>query len=86
MFSHGHAVSFYTLDEDGYEVLIGIGSVLNVQDDERILVGIQFPAKGYEAIIRAICNNDKKQLDRLIVKPNIPQKNLTWMNLGGPNG
>ena len=85
LFSHGHVVSFYTVDEDGYEIFIAVGSVLNVQDDDRILVGIQSPADGYKDIISAICNNDKKQLEKLKIKPNIPQENLTRIISGGAN-
>ena len=46
LFSHGVAVSFYFKDSGEFEVLIGIGLVLNVQDDRRIQVGLRQVAKG----------------------------------------
>lgn len=85
LFSHGHFVSIYIKDDDGFEVLIGVGSVLNIQDDARILVGMNMAAEGYEDIIKAISNNDKTQLERLRIKPNIPQDYLTRIMPGGTN-
>jgi len=36
LFSFGMQVSFYHLSPDGFEFLVGIGRVINVQDDGRI--------------------------------------------------
>ena len=85
LFSQGYFVSIYIKDEDGFEVLIGLGSVLNIQDDERILIGMSVAAEGYDDVIKAIANNDKKRLEQLIIKPNIPQDYLSRILPGGNN-
>ena len=72
LFSHGAAVSFYFKDAGGFEVLIGIGRVLNVQDDRRIQVGLNQAARGQEVTVTKLQGNNSETLQRLIVKPNVP--------------
>ena len=71
LFSYNHVISVYHIDENGYEILIGIGSVLNIQDDKRILVGISEVADGHKEIIEKLSRNDNSQLKKLKIKPNI---------------
>jgi hypothetical protein len=85
LFSHGNAVSFYLKDEDGFEVLLGVGSVMNIQDDERILVVMEKATDGHEEAIHALMNNDKRLLERLRVKPSIPHVELARLMAGGEN-
>ena len=72
LFGHGMAVSFYFKDSVGFEVLIGVGMVINVQDDRRIQVGLQKVAKGQEDAVGKLRSNDSDALQRLLVKPNVP--------------
>ena len=72
LFSHGVAVSFYFKGAGEFEVLIGIGLVLNVQDDRRIQVGLNQVAKGQEVTVRELQEGNSDTLQRLIVKPNVP--------------
>ena len=72
LFSHGVAVSFYFKDSGEFEVLIGIGLVLNVQDDRRIQVGLEQVAKGQNATVDKLRESNSETLQQLIVKPNVP--------------
>ena len=65
------AVSFYYKDSVDFEVLIGVGMVINVQDDRRIQVGLRRVAKGQEDAVIKLQNNDSEALQRLLVKPNV---------------
>ena len=55
LFSHGMAASFYFKGAGGFEVLIGTGRVLNVQEDRRIQVGLNLAVEGR----RLLCANCK---------------------------
>ena len=72
LFSHGVAVSFYFKANGEFEVLIGIGLVLNVQEGRRTQVGLNRVAKGQEATVSKLQVGNSDALQRLIVKPNIP--------------
>ena len=72
LFNHGVAVAFYFKGADEFEVLIGIGRVLNVQDDRRIQVGLNQAAKGQKAIVEKLRENNRETLRQLIVKPSVP--------------
>ena len=69
LFNHGIAVSFYFKDSAGFEVLIGTGIVINVQDDRRIQVGLRWVKKGQEDAVDELQSNNADALQRLIVKP-----------------
>ena len=72
LFSHGMAASFYFKGAGGFEVLIGTGCVLNVQEDRRIQVGLNLAVEGQEATVCKLQGNNSDTLQRLIVKPNVP--------------
>ena len=70
-------------DSGEFEVLIGIGLVLNVQDDRRIQVGLRQVAKGYEATASKLRENNSDTLQRLIVKPSVPARAMNSWAGGG---
>ena len=72
LFNPGVAVAFYFKGADDFEVLIGIGRVLNVQDDRRIQVGLNQVVKGQKAIVKELRKNNADILRQLIVKPSVP--------------
>jgi hypothetical protein len=82
LFSHGSAVSFYCRNEDGFEILVGLGRVLNVQDDSKIQVEILKSLPGQEDVAKMIEQNEKNTLARLRVKPTVPDFG-PHLNYGG---
>jgi len=72
MFSHGVQVGFYFQNEDGFELLVGIGRVLNVQDDKRVQVGLTRALPGQEATVNQISQNARNVLEKVRVKPWVP--------------
>jgi len=72
-FSHNMLVSFYFIDEDNFERLIGIGEVINIQEDSKIQVLLRFPTPGHEEKIASLIKNDRTILHKLLVKPSIPR-------------
>lgn len=80
LFSHGMLVSFYYIDEALYEQLIGIGYVINVQDDGRIQVRMKYPIKAQSKKIKSLMKNNAITLEKIRVKPTIPQDYLYLNN------
>jgi hypothetical protein len=72
LFSQGFSVSFYYRDNAGFEILVGVGQVLNIQDDRRILVGLLWPARGQDETVTRLRENNFQVLERLRVKPYVP--------------
>ena len=57
-------------DSDGVEEYIGIGQILNVQQDKKLLVGVKlFQEK--EEIVKKIIANDKTLIKNIIIKPGV---------------
>ena len=83
LFSHGMAVSFYFKDSAEFEVLIGTGIVINVQDDRRIQVGLRRVAKGQEDAVDELQSNNADALRRLIVKPYVQASPINFREFGG---
>lgn len=82
LFNYGHGVSIYRHDSQGFEVFIGVGKVLNVQEDSRILVGIVSIAAGQHGTLDSLTKNTKDVLDQTRVKPFVPDLQL-WNTLLG---
>ena len=71
-FSYGLGVAFYYVNDDGFELLVGIGRVINVQDDGRIQVGVTRTIGGNDGVVAEIASGSKGTLERVRVKPSIP--------------
>jgi hypothetical protein len=76
LFSHDTVASFYYLEEGGFETLIGIGIVINVQDDRRIQVQMTRAAEGSEQIVARLAANDNSALGKVRIKPTVPRSFL----------
>ena len=70
LFSYGVMVSTY-FENDGMEKLIGLGKVINIQENGKIQVLITHPLQ-YSEDWDLIKKNDTLKLKRLFVKPTIP--------------
>ncbi len=80
-FSHDTLVSFYY--NEGFEQLIGIGRVLNVQEDKNIQVILTHPLPGHESTLRKLSQSESTILRKIIVKPSIPMSIAEYLTLGG---
>lgn len=78
LFSYDAVVSFYYIDE-GFEQLIGIGTVINIQEDGKIQVIIAYSRDVYEETINKLAGNNAGVLNKIIVKPNVPKSILDIM-------
>ena len=70
LFTNNSIVSIY-YNEDDFEYLIGFGTVINVQENGKIQVGIYSTLDGFNEQFEKIDNNDKTYIDKLVIKPNI---------------
>lgn len=71
LYSFGDLVTFYYVGEDQFEELIGIGAVVNIQQDGKIQALLQTPVSEQGALIERLASNEAA-LKRLIrVKPNV---------------
>lgn len=63
-------VSIYYNEKD-FEYLIGFGTVINVQENKKIQVGIYSIIEGFENHFEKIDNNNKDTLDNILIKFNV---------------
>ena len=86
LFSNEILVSFYYYN-DGYEQLIGVGRVFNIQDDNKIQVLLNYTFEGHSEKIEEIFKNNKKFLNKIKIKPSIPYSllELELTQKGGKN-
>jgi len=73
LFSIDTLVSFYYKNEDNFELLIGFGVVINIQQDMNIQVSILHFLKEHKEIYEKIITNKANELKKILVKPNIPK-------------
>ena len=76
LFFQDMLVSFYYNDSRGFEELIGIGTVYNIQENKKIQVRMDYPNINYKKIIENLKNNEAETLSRTVVKPNVPKEEL----------
>jgi hypothetical protein len=79
--SHDAIVSVFYL-EDELERLVGVGRVINVQDDKKVQVLIT-ANYDFGDRLAPIKNNSKKELDKLIVKTSVPSFIMEALRNGG---
>lgn len=73
--THGSIVSIYFL-VSGFEELIALGEVINVQDDKKVHVLITYD-HDLEKYRKDIMNNDKEALEKIVLKSAIPSFIIT---------
>ncbi len=86
LFSNEILVSFYYYN-DGYEQLIGVGRVFNIQDDNKIQVLLNYTFEGHSEKLEEIFKNNKIFLNKIKIKPSIPYSllELELTQKGGKN-
>jgi hypothetical protein len=72
LFSHGAGVSFFLLEDGKYELFVGVGGVVNVQENGLIQVALIDVQDSQEHVVQKLLNNDTDLLKKLLVKPTIP--------------
>jgi hypothetical protein len=82
LFSHGNLVSFY-YDEDSYERIIGIGQVINIQENGIIQVIMSQQVEGHEGVISQLKIANTDTLKKVKIKPTIPVVDLMLPGLAG---
>jgi len=75
LFSYNAAVTFYYYHEN-YERPVGLGEVVNIQDDGIIQVELASIFESYEDIVERFTQNNSKCLERIRVKPVILKRHL----------
>lgn len=78
LFSYNMFVSFYFIDSDNFERLIGIGEVVNIQKDSKIQVILGYAVEGYDSIITSLTRNDSSIVKKIFVRPNAP---INYLNI-----
>lgn len=77
LFSVGMAVSFSWLDDHGFEVLVGLGQVINVQEDGKVQAALVNPVPVYQDTLNGMANNDKRVLEKIRVRPYVSYQALS---------
>ena len=72
LYSHNAIVSLF-FDDEGYERLIGLGYVFNVQEDKHIQILITQWMSGQEEIREKLEDGNAQVLEKIIAKPNVNQ-------------
>lgn len=73
LFSYDHPVSLYYL-EDGFEKLISLGVVENIQTNGMIQIRIVHQLEEYSEINKKLLENNLSILKNVKVRPNVPYK------------
>lgn len=74
LFSHDMVVSFYFVGHENFEQLMGIGRVVNIQEDNKIQVSVDYALDGHEETVKKLANNDSEVLSKTRVKPSVPTR------------
>jgi hypothetical protein len=72
LFSQDTRVSFYHLDDSHFELLVGLGRVLIVQQDGSLQIALTEIVPSQDGLLESLVRNDKRVLSRIIVKPTVP--------------
>jgi len=73
LFSQNSLVSFYFYNDDDFEVLIGIGKVESIHENNgKIQIELQSYDPNQEDLINSLGNNDTTAKSKVLIKPNIP--------------
>lgn len=81
-------VSFYFIDDDNYEIFMGLGNVINIQDKLIQIQLIDFSKNfsvDYKDINDNLNKNDKKTINNILIKSYIPYSYLIGLT-GEING
>lgn len=78
LFAQDSLVSFFIIEEQGFELFIAAGTVITIQIDKKIQVHLNIVAEGHEERIQQIIQNNGETLKKLIVKPGIPQSIIKY--------
>ena len=79
LYSNNAIVSLF-FDDEGYERLIGLGYVFNVQEDKHIQILITQWIPGQEEIKDKLEDNNAQVLEKVIAKPNV---NRSYVEIWG---
>lgn len=71
LLSHDSSVTLFMLEDD-YEQLVGVGVVINIQNDKKVQVAL-FKNDESEQLICQLKENKKHDLERLVLKPSVPR-------------
>lgn len=74
LFTFGIWVSFWRVTEQGAEKPMGIGNVVNVQEDGKILMEMTSPSQEHKDFVRQLRENNADALAATRVKPYVPQQ------------
>jgi hypothetical protein len=82
LFSPDIVVAVYFSDADDFEEFIGIGAVINVQENGLIQVHVSHFLPGHDQMVRDLINNNAQALKKLRVKPYIPMSYMHGLGQG----
>ncbi|MFN5514358.1 MAG: hypothetical protein ACK5CA_06335 [Cyanobacteriota bacterium] len=73
LFATDLRVSFYYIDDNGFESRIAVGYIKTIQSDGKIQVSIDYPESTYSDILEKLKNNDERVITKILIKPGIPR-------------
>jgi hypothetical protein len=71
LLSHDSSVTLFMLEDD-YELLVGVGVVINIQNDKKVQVAL-FKNEDSQQLVDQLKENKKHDLERLVLKPSVPR-------------
>jgi hypothetical protein len=76
LFAHDMMVSAYYTNASGFEVLVAVGFIKNIQSDGKIQIILDQPIPSYQDIFEQLVSNNKSIIDKTIIKPGISKEIL----------
>ncbi|WP_013322920.1 hypothetical protein [Gloeothece verrucosa] len=77
LFANDMYVSFYYIDDYGYELFIGLGYILTIQSNGKIQALLEQPNLVYQEILEKLANNNSVIREKTVVKPSFTRNILT---------
>lgn len=76
LFATDLVISIFYTDEYGFEALIGVGYIKNVQNDGNIQALITQPNEIYQDILDQLASNNQRILDKIVIRPGVSKSSL----------
>jgi hypothetical protein len=73
LFATDLRVSFYYIDDNGFESRIAVGYIKTIQSDSKIQVSIDYPESTYSDILEKLKNNNAQVIAKILIKLGIPR-------------
>lgn len=74
--AYGFGYSLFLARADGFERLLGVAEVFNIQDDRKVQLSVLHRAQGADDVWESLLSGSKDHFKEIIIKPGTPRIEL----------